>query len=327
MRLLQKIIDQNLINYIPTVKKIRTKSGIKTTIDVTMEELGSGVRSLVCIISDIITASEGSIVLIDEPELGLNPLAKQLFISFLSEQAKSKQIFLTTHDPTFTNPLLWKKEVSSIERSIFLFSHIKNEFINVNLNINEDTAGSFGEYLPHTTSPKEIHIYVEGKTDVQNFKCFLEKYLWEKKKWIQLEDKIGLYHLGGDFWQHLIYTIPQFPYKRIVILDGDKRNDFDRKKPDEKLSLRDRIKETYGDKIFFCEEINLDVKRKEYNPDVCNLFNKGEKTIVYTLTKNKIEKYLKDEPNGKNNGPIKAHEMEYKDISDELIRLFDLITS
>ncbi len=324
---LQKIIDAKIINYLPTLKKIRTVSGVNTTIDVTMEELGSGVRSLICLIADIIAAPKGSIILIDEPELGLNPSAKHHFINFLNDQAKEKQIFFSTHDPTFTNPILWKRETPPTQRSIFLFSHIKNEFINVNLDINKDTAGSFGGYLPHTTSSKEMHIYVEGKTDVQNFKCFFEKYLWGKNKWIQWEDKIGIYYLGGNFWHHLIYTIPQFPYKRIVILDGDKRSDLDIINPNEKLSLRDRITEIYGDKIVFCNESNLDSNHKHYNSDIAKFFNSGEKTLIYTLTENNIEEYLKDKPKGKNNGPIKAHEMEFKDIPAELIRIFDLVTT
>jgi AAA15 family ATPase/GTPase len=308
---LKKIVDPKIKTYQPTKRKVVMESGFLANID----ELGSGVRSLICLISDIIEAPDHSIILIDEPELGLNPLAKQQFIDFLCAQSKEKQIFIASHDPTFTNPVLWKLRKDNPEVAIFLYSTLDDKFVKVNINESIDTAGSFAGYLPHTTSPKDFHLYVEGKYDVQIFKNFIEKYLWENEKWIQLEDRIGIYHLGGDFWANLVYTIPVRPYKRLLILDGDKRKILDRKVNPQSKSLRERILELYGDSVLFCEAEDL-------NPDLT-----WEKTVIYTLSKDKIEDYLSLPPKPKSNGPQIAHEMTFKEIPEEIKKLLQLITS
>ena len=69
-----------------------------------ISEQGSGVRSLACLVVDILF-SDDEIVLIDEPELGLNPLVKQESLKFLLTESKERQIFIATQDPTFVN--LW----------------------------------------------------------------------------------------------------------------------------------------------------------------------------------------------------------------------------
>ncbi|MCK4734195.1 MAG: AAA family ATPase, partial [Methanophagales archaeon] len=60
-----------------------------------LSEQGSGVRSLACLAVDILF-SDAKIVLIDEPELGLNPLVKQEFLNFLLDESKERQIFIAT---------------------------------------------------------------------------------------------------------------------------------------------------------------------------------------------------------------------------------------
>ena len=62
-----------------------------------ISEQGSGVRSLACLVVDI-PFSDNKIVLIDEPELGLNPLVKQEFLKFLLTESKERQIFIATQD-------------------------------------------------------------------------------------------------------------------------------------------------------------------------------------------------------------------------------------
>lgn len=84
----------------------------------TIEEQGSGVRSLVCLVADILSEKDAKIVMIDEPELGLNPSSKQEFLKLLLAESELKQIFITTHDPTFVNPRLWNNENVSV---FFLF--------------------------------------------------------------------------------------------------------------------------------------------------------------------------------------------------------------
>ena len=187
------------------------------------EEEGSGLRSLVCLIAEMLSARDAKILLIDEPELGLNPYSKLEFLRFLLEETSSRQIFVATHDPTFVNPVLWK----GYNVSFYIYSVLKEEFVRVNINENREDPGTFCGYLPHTMSLKGVHIYVEGSSDVYIFGVFLRKYLKQaRKNWSSILHNIGIYHLGGDNWPHFLYTTPNSPpFKCIIVLDGDKRGD------------------------------------------------------------------------------------------------------
>ncbi len=193
-----------------------------------IENQGSGTRSLIGLAWDIITMKRGSIVIVDEPELGLHPSAKQEFLKLLLKEAETKQIFIATHDPTFVNPVIWQefireKKSEKFSVKVLLYSIYNQTFVNVDLDISKEDPETFAGYLPHTTSLKKAHIYVEGPSDVCIFQIWLEKYLKEKmhENWLKKFNEIGIYHLAGDNWMHLLYTIPRGPYKCMVILDGD----------------------------------------------------------------------------------------------------------
>lgn len=59
--------------------------------------LSDGTKRLFYIISEVVTAE--SIVLLEEPELGIHPHQLHLLMQFLKEQSETKQIILTTHSP------------------------------------------------------------------------------------------------------------------------------------------------------------------------------------------------------------------------------------
>ena len=103
---------------------------------------------------------------------------------------------------------------------------IDEDFVRIDLHQNREDPCVFAGYLPHSVSLKNIHIYVEGTSDVYIFQVLLRKFLksFYKENWFEIENKIGIFHLCGDFWKHLLYTIPKPPYKCIIILDGDKRD-------------------------------------------------------------------------------------------------------
>lgn len=186
---------------------------------------GSGVRALICLMTDLVAANP-KVTLIDEPELGLNPFAKQKLLIFLKEETDKSQIFLATHDSAFVNPILLDPE----RTSIYVFSPIydgKEEnkenpnFVKIDLNQSKQDPYTFGGYLPHPESLKPIHFYVEGTKDVST----LSNILWKYKQDISLFNKVGIYHLAGNFWKHLLYTIPITLDKSIVILDNDKKQE------------------------------------------------------------------------------------------------------
>ena len=267
-----------------------------------IENQGSGSRSLIGLAWDIITMKEGSIIIIDEPELGLHPSAKQELLRLLLEEAENKQIFIATHDPTFVNPIIWSRVDIHVE--VLLYSIYDGSFVTVDLNQSKEDPETFAGYLPHTTSLKKSHIYVEGPSDVYAFQIWLEKYLKKKYKrnWLEIFNKIGIYHLAGDNWVHLLYTLPMKPYKCIVIFDGDKAQ-----KAKDKPTLEDVCKKYNENKKF--ENVPkfkpyMDVGEINFNSDHHPIYCLERKEIeyyydpallaVYIIDQNKVENIQKD---------------------------------
>ena len=301
---LREFVDPKLTNIRHNLDLIRTLEN--TDFDTPIAEQGSGVKSLICLITDIISETETKILLIDEPELGLNPLGKHELFKFLLSQCKEKQIFLATHDPTFVNPILWNRE----NVSVYLYSLIDNDFVRVNLTKSKQDPNSFAGFLPHTTSLKQIHIYVEGTSDVYTFQIFLRKYVKKFSRWYRILNKIGVFHLAGDFWSHLLYTIPKAPYISIVVLDGDKI-DTARKVVEEYSQIeRNRFQ------LFETLEKLSKMKRSK-DPDT------PTPCPIYCLQGSKIENYLKPKPSSKSRCPAVAYQM--KGVPKEMEWLFDII--
>lgn len=282
--------------------------------ETSLSEQGSGVRSLACLAVDILF-SEAKVVLIDEPELGLNPLVKQEFLNFLLEESQERQIFIATQDPTFVNPILWKDKTKRV--SVYLYTPKEEKFLKIDLGQNQEDPNTFAGYLPHTTSLKDLHLYVEGTSDVYIFQILLEKHLKKKwpEMWLEKLNKVGIYHLNGNNWQHLLYTIPKTPYKCIVILDGDKR------KTAEEVCGEYNGLAINASKFRFCKTIEA-LKKS----------NGKESHPVYCLEKECIEKYFAtdfecaDPPQGynkKRDGPKTAEELG--EIPEEITRIFDII--
>jgi len=277
-------------------------------------EQGSGVRSLICLAADILF-SDAKIVLVDEPELGLNPFVEQEFLKFLLAECESKQIFIATHSPTFVNPILWKNE----KVSIYFYSPIIENFKRINLKENKEDPEVFAGYLPHTTTLKDIQIYVEGTSDVYIFQIWLEKFLRKEmpENWFEILNKVGIFHLGGDNWHHLLYTIPKPPpYNCIIILDGNKRRDA--------VSICEKYNKLMinASKFKFCEDIN------EVGKTLCS----KKEHAVYCLKENCIEKYIipdfdcKNPPrnyNKRTDGPKKADKID--EVPNEIKQLFQEI--
>jgi len=271
-------------------------------------EQGSGVKSLICLVTDILSEKQTKILLVDEPELGLNPSGKHAFLDFLFKESKEKQIFLATHDPTFVNPVIWDRK----NVSIYLFSIVNNDFLKVDLSQSKQDPNTFAGYLPHTTSLKKIHIYVEGKDDVYIFQIFLNKYLRRYRYWYRILNEIGIFHLAGDFWSHLLYTIPKRPYTSIVILDGDKR--LRAKEVVGKYSAIEKDRFQIFDSLEALRNISL---KKAGLSRPCP---------VYCLQRREIEDYLEigliDTPFSKELGPLVADKM--REVPKEIEWIFDL---
>ena len=251
-----------------------------------MTEQGSGVKSLICLIADIISKKRAKLLLIDEPKLGLNPYGKHELLKFLLKQSKEKQVLIANHDPTFFNPILWNKE----NVSIYLYSYVQNDFVKIDLTKSKQDPNTFAGFLPHTTCLKGIHIYVEGTSDAYTLQIFLDKYLKKFRKWYVLRNKIGIFHLSGDFWCHLLYTIPKNPFLTIVILDGDKR--------EEAIKVVEKQSKIEKNRFQFFDNLDELSKMK-----IRNSSNAGSVCPVYCLMRPNIEKYLTPTPKNKNEDP------------------------
>jgi len=269
---------------------------------VTIAEQGSGVRSLICMAADILSDQKSKIVLIDEPELGLNPFARQELLRFLLDLTKDRQIFVATQDPAFVNPVLWGSDPSRI--SVYLFSLQTDSFVKVDLSQDKEDPETFAGYLPHTTSLKNVHIYVEGTSDVYIFQVFLRKFLGQVERYnaeaveetspgtgvlikharldlgdrFEIENKIGIFHLNGSNWRHLLYTVPKAPYRCILILDGNMKEEVP-----SVIKNHNKAKEEFNASEFrFASSVE----------EVRNTFLQGSCHPIYCLQESSVEDYL-----------------------------------
>jgi hypothetical protein len=145
----------------------------------------------------------------------------------------------------------------------------------------------------------------------------LEKYLKENfaENWLEVLNKVGIYHLCGDFWSHLLYTIPEHPYKCVIILDGNQREIM------KKICEKHNKSSVIASRFSFCKNID----------DIGSALSRKVHP-VYCLKENCIEKYIipnfdcAHPPQGYNkrvDGPKKAEELIK--IPDEIRQLFEII--
>lgn len=275
-----------------------------------IREQGSGVRSLICLMADILSQRQAKIILVDEPELGLNPAGKQALLRFLVRQTATKQVFIATHDPTFVNPILWRRD----DVALYLFSPLKDTFMRINLSESQEDPNTFGGFLPHTSSLKRIHLYVEGCLDAYIYQIFLRRFLKSEHPddWFIKLNNVGIFHLAGDCWSHLLYTIPQTPYHSVVVLDGDKRADA--QKAVEKVNESTKLPKQ-PDRFRFCTKITQLQHRGRPKAGVETL-----PVLVYCLQKQEIEEYLDPKPKDKKEGPKRAEQMSL--VPEEIEDIF-----
>jgi len=277
--------------------------------DSSISEQGSGVRSLACLAVDILF-SDAKVVLVDEPELGLNPFVRQEFLKFLLNESAERQIFLATHDPTFVNPVIWKNR----DLRTFFYSLLKGEFLKIDLAESKEDPETFAGYMPHTTSLKDTHMYVEGASDLYIMQIFLLKHLKHRyENWVEIWNKIGIFHLAGDYWVHLLYTVPNYPYKCLIVLDGEK------KAMAEEVCKRYELADITVPKFKFCRAI--EEAKNTFSSDV---------HPIYCLERYCIEEYLEPKPyfkdpkyDKKKDGPKIAEAMG--NVPKEIEDVFEII--
>lgn len=174
------VLDKNISTY----KVIRKKTDPKDKMYIGMANggigysqfhFGAGEASIIETIDRIENASENSLILIEELENGLHPVAVRLFVNYLTNVAKRKkhQIIFTTHSQDAVNELepeaVWasiNKKVWNGKLSIESLRAITGQLVNSKVIYVEDlfakewVENALGWYLPDLAS--SIAVYAAG---------------------------------------------------------------------------------------------------------------------------------------------------------------------
>jgi len=161
-------------------------------------------------VHDIFTANDNSLVLLDEPETSLHPMAQKKLIKFILEQCKNKklQIIISTHSPDIIEGM--PKESIKI-----LYEHVETGKVNVIEDVYPENAFL---HIGRSFSNRKI-IIVE---DIFA-KLIIDKILEENSEKGLFEVK---YFPGGESrvkHEHMLVYSKEEDYKHFVIFDGDQR--------------------------------------------------------------------------------------------------------
>ena len=164
---------------------IRKKDELK---QILVKDLGSGIEIILTILllKNIAEASNGKIVyLIDEPELHLHPKAQEKLLGLLLEEAKDKQIFISTHSPyMFKGAIGEGAKLSIFKRN--------SEDIDI-IDARDDGWGIFGRFSP-TWGEINWHAY-----DLPTVEFHNELYGFLQAKATD-EDENNYYEENFDTW-------------------------------------------------------------------------------------------------------------------------------
>ena len=191
----QQIID-DIIGFFPEVKEIKSELTEENFPTLTYNEYGreldliyagTGLRHFVDIFVKTVL-SRASVVLIDEPEIGLHPsLQRELLAHLLKlNEKKGTQFFIATHSPVFLS------EAGNV--SLFVMQNIEGK--RDVLSVNRDLVNTFWSDLgirPSDLFQNDVVVLVEGQQDVIFFECVLELYGEEFRN-----IAVGVVQYGGD---------------------------------------------------------------------------------------------------------------------------------
>lgn len=158
-----------------------------------VKDLGSGIEIILTILllKNIAENSKGSIIyLIDEPEIHLHPKAQEKLLELLLEEAKDKQIFISTH-----SPYMFKGAIGAGAK-LSIFKRKDNNEIEI-IDARDAGWGIFGRFSPtwgeinwHAYDlltvefHNELYGYLENNKN-KEFINFLEnKKLQDGKMWL-----------------------------------------------------------------------------------------------------------------------------------------------
>jgi predicted ATPase len=215
---------------------------------------GSGEMSIVRLVQNILNASEGSLILLDEPEVSLHPGAQKRLKLFLLNQIKEKkhQVVISTHSPTLIEGL--PKE--SIK--VFFQKEDTGKFI-----IKENILPEEAFYFIGQQIGDKLTIVVEDKLAQKVIKRILENLGPEVNNRFEIRPIPGGAEAINKFYIPVYSNTNNSKY--YFLLDGDKKhveNLYDiltlQEQDKNELFLKAKIKEETGCNIPFYVDGNLE---------------------------------------------------------------------
>lgn len=188
----------------------------------TAEGIGDGIWSVFTIVDALYDSKEGSIIVIDEPELSLHPEIQKRIMDELIQSSSHRQIIISTHSPYFIN---WEaiyngasliRVVKEIDIDIY---HLNKFVIDFDRTIiSSSHPHTFGINANETFFLEDKIILVEGQEDIICFKKILKKINKDFKSY----NFFGWGANGADNMIIVVDILNKLGYKKVVaILDGD----------------------------------------------------------------------------------------------------------
>lgn len=204
-----RIVSHKLYDKGNQIRPLKTILMKKKNLNYTEAFAGSGESRLIMLVNDIMSANENSLILIDEPEINLHPIAIVRFKLFLLQQIKLKnhQIILTTHSP-------------------YLVDHLPKCAIKTFQNIDEEIA------VAENVDYKDAFLVLGNKIDEKN-KIIVEDKLAKaivdygiiKSTTKSMRDIFDVQYLPGGVANIIKYHIYSSALKNekstFYVLDGD----------------------------------------------------------------------------------------------------------
>ncbi len=180
---------------------------------------GSGEMSASILVYNVLNAKDNSLILLDEPEVSLHPLAQEKLRDFLLEQALTKnlQIVVSTHSPSFVNGLPTE--------AIKVFREDSDGSFEVLQNMSCESAFNIVGFKFSTSK----NILVEDVLAKSILEAVIKKYKDEKPALTNIEINFnpgGAEELYKDA-ERIVRCGTNVSANTFIVLDGDKyREDF-----------------------------------------------------------------------------------------------------
>lgn len=222
---------------------------------------GCGSQRLLSMGLNIEASQNGTVLLVDEIEQGLEPYRLRSLINELREQSKrSGQVIITTHSPVvLTECDASELMVSLSNNGKTEIRYFKTDDDKINEQLQRQIRTDADAFLCKSL------IVCEGKTE-QGFLKALDDFLVKEKGLRMAHKGIGIALGCGENTFPYAYNLKKLGYKVSIFMDSDKNSEYEKKK---------EAKEKYGIEIFDWD-----------NP------NSIEQQLFLDLTNNQIQELI-----------------------------------